>query len=320
MPPVECDSVPRNAVAPLKVVDKAMQLPVVSDTYNEVSKLAQPLSPCVEAVASYVEKITPMVESGLDSIKSKAEENILPRLPEGTSAKLESVKGKFNAAYENLDSLACDGIDHLTRKVPALKETTPELYETTKDSAMSYFGYAMEYAASFTILQMYLKIGDKGLQLLTDAVGLTGLQQTKPVKPVMDGIKTVRRSARAIRRAGAKLVERKPVKTIGEASLLGAVAEILGFNFFLSVVGLQLVPANILENPVVDELDSSDDELEVELSEGKIDGYVSDEDPDFVPKEADEESSDDEKDSSEDEKEADGSDDVKDADGSADVN
>ena len=163
-----------------------------------------------------------------------------------------------------------------------------------QDTAASYIGYVKEYAASFTITQIYLKLGDKGLQLVTDGVKFIGLEQYKPVKPVLDGIKTVRRNARAIRRAGAKLAGSKPVKTIGEASLLGAVAEIVGLNFFLSVVGLQLVPANILENPAIDELDSSDEELEVMISDERLDGYVSGEDPDFVPKEADDEDSDEE--------------------------
>jgi len=281
----------------MKIVDKAMQLPVVSDAYEEVSKLARPLSPCIEAIQN-------VAESGLNSIKTKAEENILPQLSEGTTAKLDSAKDKLASAYENLDSLACDGIDRLTNKIPALKEATPVLLESTKETAVAYYGYATEYAASFTISQMYLKLGDKGLQLVTDVVNFTGLEQTKPVKPVMDGIKTLRRNARAIRRAGAKLVESKPVKTIGEASILGAVAEIFCFNFFLSVVGLQLVPANILENPATAELDSSHEDLEAKLSEERIDGYVSDEDPDFVPNEADEDSSEDEKENSDDDKDS----------------
>ena len=57
---------------------------------------------------------------------------------------------------------------------------------------MSYVGYAKEYAASFGVAQIALKLGDKGLQVATDALMLTGLEETKPLKPVLNGIKTIR--------------------------------------------------------------------------------------------------------------------------------
>jgi len=126
------------------------------------------------------------------------------------------------------------------------------------------------------------------MQVATDALKLTGLEETKPLKPVLTGIKTIRRSARAVRRAGAKAAGIAPAKTIGEASLLGAVAEIVGLNFFLSVVGLQLVPANMQSNAKTTELDTTVEEETVgdKLSNDRIASYVSDEDPDFVPSDA----------------------------------
>merc|ERR1712059_30554 len=71
-------------------------------------------------------------------------------------------------------------------------------------------------------------------------------------------------------------------------SLLGAVAEIVGLNFFLSVVGLQLVPANMQSNAKTTELDTTVEEETVgdKLSNDRIASYVSDEDPDFVPSDA----------------------------------
>merc|ERR1712034_221816 len=96
--------------------------------------------------------------------------------------------------------------------------------------------------------------------------------------------KTIRRNARAVRRAGAKAAGIEPAKTIGEASLFGAVAEIVGLNFFLSVMGLQLVPANMQSNAKTTELDTTVEEETVsdKLSNARIASYVSDEDPDFV--------------------------------------
>merc|ERR1712202_38385 len=193
------------------------------------------------------------------------------------------------------------GLDQLTTRVPALKENTTELVETTKGTAVSYFGFAQEYVASFGISQIALKLGDKGLQITTDVLDLTGLEGTKPVKPVVNGIKNVRRHARAVRRAGAKLAGIKAAKTIGEASVVGAVAEVFGLNFFLSVVGLQLVPANILQKSTTAELDTTEEEEETvdKLSDEQIAGYKSDEDPDYVPSGATEESADDDSDAEE---------------------
>merc|ERR1711925_24414 len=175
-----------------------------------------------------------------------------------------------------------------TAKVPALKEATPELMENAKDTSVSCAEYAKEYVASFSLAQIALKLGDKVLQLATDALKLAGLEESKPFKPVLAGIKTIRRTARAVRRAGAKAAGIEPAKTIGEASLLGAVAEIVGLNFFLSVVGLQLVPANMQSNVKTTELDTTVEEETVgdKLSNDRIASYVSDEDPDFVPSDA----------------------------------
>eukprot|EP00090_Calanus_glacialis_P047525 TRINITY_DN9916_c0_g1_i5.p1 TRINITY_DN9916_c0_g1~~TRINITY_DN9916_c0_g1_i5.p1 ORF type:complete len:451 (-),score=144.23 TRINITY_DN9916_c0_g1_i5:71-1375(-) len=296
MAPVEIDVIPRDVVAApvahLKIVDKAFELPLINDTYNEVSRLAAPLSPFVETVKENAEKVTPMLESGFITIKTTAEEKLFPQLPEGTTAniqaKLDTAKEKVTSAVVSLDSLACVGLDQLTAKVPALKEATPELIETAKDTTVTYAEYAKEYVASFGLAQIALKLGDKGLQIATDALKLAGLEETKHFKPVLSGIKTIRRNARAVRRAGAKVAGIEPAKTIGEASLLGAVAEIVGLNFFLSVVGLQLVPANILSNAKTTELDTSVEEETVgdKLSNDRIASYVSDEDPDFVPSDA----------------------------------
>jgi len=300
MAPVEIDVIPRDVVAipvaHLKIVDKAFELPLVNDTYNEVTRLAAPLSPFVETVKENMEKVTPMLESGFITIKTKAEEKLFPQLPEGTTAniqaKLDTAKENVASAVDNLDSLACEGLDQLTTKLPALKEATPELLETAKDTTVTYAEYAKEYVASYSLAQIALKLGDKGLQMVTDALKLAGLEESKPLKPVLSGIKTIRRHARAVRRAGAKAANIQPAKTIGEASLLGAVAEIVGLNFFLSVVGLQLVPANLQANAKTSELDTTIEEetIDEKLSNDRIASYVSDEDPDFIPGDASAES------------------------------
>ena len=69
MAPVEIDIIPRDVVAApvahLKIVDKAFELPLINDTYNEVSRLAAPLSPFVETVKENMEKVTLKSREGM---------------------------------------------------------------------------------------------------------------------------------------------------------------------------------------------------------------------------------------------------------------
>jgi hypothetical protein len=58
----------------------------------------------------------------------------------------------------------CAGLDTLVAKVPALKETTPALYSTTKEAAISYATLITTYMATFTLVQLVLKASDLGLE------------------------------------------------------------------------------------------------------------------------------------------------------------
>merc|ERR1712059_165454 len=99
------------------------------------------------------------------------------------------------------------------------------------------------------------------------------------------------------------VAESSPAPTLGEGSLLGAVAEIMGVNFFLSAVGLKLVPSNkcVADEAAVTfdmgsdevlESDAEDEEMTVQqrLSPEKLDAYESDKDPDYSPSEASDDS------------------------------
>merc|ERR1719397_1948988 len=169
--------------------------------------------------------------------------------------------------------------------IPALKKETPELYESTKDSAICYLDFAKEYLASFTVAQLALNLTEQTLFAATEAIKYAGLENKDVVKPVVENFEAIRRNARAIRRAGAKEAEPVPAKTIGEVSLVGAVAEILGANYFLSYVGLKVVPVHLLKNETTETLETSYEEETVEemLSDEKLATYVSDEDPEYEP-------------------------------------
>ena len=138
MAPVEIDHIPRSFSIEnlnLKAVDKAMELPLVSSAYTEVTRIASPITPYVESTLT---KVSPMVEAGYQSIKSQVEEKVVPHIPsnisESVSKNMSSTLESVSAAVEKADTYACSGIDQLTEKVPQLKDATPKLLEETKVS------------------------------------------------------------------------------------------------------------------------------------------------------------------------------------------
>merc|ERR1712168_310068 len=275
MAPREPDTICAEATPTrLQVVDKALQLPVVSDA----AKLAGQHLPLhhVQTIKETLQPYGDSLVSNVTILKTRAEQAVpqccttvlccaatsafadkMGAAKDFTLTQLDTAAGQVNSAVGSLDTIACDGLDQLTEKIPALKKETPELYESTKDSAICYLDFAKEYLASFTVAQLALTLTE---QTLFAATG-------------------------AIRRAGAKEVEPVPAKTIGEASLVGAVAEIFGANYFLSYVGLKVVPVHLLKNETTETLETSFEEETVEemLIDEKLATYVSDEDPEYEP-------------------------------------
>ena len=78
------------------------------------------------------------------------------------------------------------GLYTLVSKVPALKETMPALYATTKDALVSYATLITTYMASFTLAQLVLKASDLGLE---KADGLLKLANCENCAPVAEGLK-----------------------------------------------------------------------------------------------------------------------------------
>jgi len=151
---------------------------------------------------------------------------------------LRHSQAEEEAESAKLEELDCDCDYHLSGGRGG-KESSKLL-----DSAMAstctakYLGYANEVLTRFGISQIALKLCDKGLQIATQA-----LEKSPPLKPVVNWIQYIRRNA------------------LGDPSLLGGMAEVLGVNMVLSVVGLQLVPVNHIE------MDKSEDTTE--KGEGK---------------------------------------------------
>merc|ERR1719318_2546953 len=232
MAPVEIDTIHMDIMAPvknMKGVNKAFELPLVTSAYDEITKMAAPISPYVE---NSVTTITPMVEIGYNTIKAKVEENVVPHLPEGMSesvqANMTSAVDHITAAVEKIDTLACGGLEQLTEKVPALKEETPELIANSKETATSFFTLATTYMASFSLAQVALKVLDSGLDVVEGAVILTGASEEGTT---WSSIKKIHAIANTVRIDGNKMAGTIKARKIEEASILGALAEVSGLHY-----------------------------------------------------------------------------------------
>jgi len=298
MPPVELNTVPvsevsRQTFSDLKLVDKAMEIPVVSDTFSELEKVKNTLSENQK-----VQTVKTFMEDGLQKLKdSEKVKDIVDNetLNKSVSTVKDAVLPKVTGALDKLDHLACDGIDSLTHAIPALNTSTPELYQSTRDAAKGYFLWATEYAASFTASQVSLSLADTTLSVaekLTGFVKPTDKEDQGLASTTYSRIRTLRRTVRSVKRAGAKRNQPavKP-KSLEETGFVGRLASMFYVNTILSVLGLKLAPAatskETKEKRTGEPLDDS--YTSIHDLKGDLDGYKSEEDPDYEP-ESDEES------------------------------
>jgi len=249
MAPVEIDIIPRDIMAPvknMKVVDKAFELPVVTSAYTEIAKIASPLSPYVENTLT---TISPMVEVGYTTIKTKVEESVIPRLPEAVSESIQNnmttAVDTLTAAVEKVDAIACGGLEQMTDKIPALKEATPDLIKNTKLSATSYVSTATIFFASFSLAQVALKMVDYGLDVVEKALAMTG---TTDGNLVSSGVQQLHSTANSIRISGNKKAGTDIAKKIEEATIIGALVEVSGLGYFLSLLGLKMMTKTVYED------------------------------------------------------------------------
>ena len=122
-----------------ETVVKAFDLPVVSDTYNSLVKLSSPLIPIVEKVGSLASPAMDQVLGLKVGIESKVPEVITT----GFNSALAQVTrlicisqfifiAQVTSAAVSLDAKLSSGIDNLVEKMPALKQATPALYDSTR--------------------------------------------------------------------------------------------------------------------------------------------------------------------------------------------
>merc|ERR1719315_802929 len=172
---------------------------------------------------------SPVVEQALDLTAG-----IEGQLPEIIQTGYTTALNKAITAAASLDANLCSGVDTLVEKVPALKQATPMLYNSTRESVSSYATLVATYMASFTIAQVFLKAADLGLET-TD--GLLKLTANEKVDPILRGVRRVRSEATSLRKEGIVLNGTDKAKTLEEATLIGAMLEIIGLGSFFNQPG-----------------------------------------------------------------------------------
>jgi len=209
------------------IVEKAFALPLVNATYDSLASLSTPLQPYAEKGAAMMSS---MGES-YDAIKAGVQEKV----PDSVSAKVTDAKGQVSAAVNSVDSSLCSGLDKLVDKVPALKQETPELYNSTKSSVGSYAFMATTYVASFTLVSYALKFSDFGMDGADRILKMIPGEKTQPL---LSGLHWVRDEAAVVRQEGARRNGSERVLALENASLLEVLAGLLKCTYLLNLFGV----------------------------------------------------------------------------------
>jgi len=226
IPPAAAPSSLDMASIKSKTMVKAFDLPVISDTYNSLVKLSSPLSPVVEKIGSMT---SPAVDQVL-GLKAGIE----AKVPDVVSTGFNSALAQVTSAAVSLDAKLSSGIDNLVEKMPALKQATPALYDSTRESVKSYATFAATYLASFTLAHVFLKATDLSLET-TD--GLLKWTANEKADAVLGGLRRLRSNAEHLRKEGVGLNGTDKAKALEEATLVGALIKIFGLSSLFSKSG-----------------------------------------------------------------------------------
>jgi len=225
-----------------KTVVKAFDLPVVSDTYNFLMKLTSPLSPIVQKIGSMASPAMDQIIGLKVGIEAKA--------PEAVSTGFNSSLAQVTSAAVSLDAKFSSGIDNLVVKMPVLKQATPALYDSTRESVKSYATFAATYLTSFTLAHVILKATDLSLETTG---GLLKWSANEKVDPVIVGLRRLRSDAEHLRKQGVGLNGTEKAKVLEEATLVGALVEIFGLaSFFSKAWNIDEALASEVEGDAID--------------------------------------------------------------------
>ena len=206
------------------LMDKMFDLPLVNDTYDSLTKVP------ISYLHPYMEKAgiiaSPAVERAF-SLKTGVESKVPTMIQTGYN----SAKDQMVSVAASVDATLCSGVDHIVEKVPALKQTTPDLYNTTVEGVGNCAATASTYLASFTIAHIVLKASDAGLGTADSMLKWTANEN---VEPVMMGLRRIRDEATNVRKSGVERNGSDKSKAVEDASLAWAMVEVLGLASYLN--------------------------------------------------------------------------------------
>merc|ERR1712002_394797 len=311
MPPVEIESVPLPVDAHaeigyhLKIVEKATTIPLVNDAVTAVTPII------TEAVTAATNLHTQVREA--NTVYNTVEDLILGGIKEATPTLTESVpevvKTTLATTVDQLDTLACDGLDKLTTTIPQLNEPTQEIITNTTGEIVTVVNDVTDYVTSFSIAQWGLKTADKALDV-TEKILHTLEPSDDPdtplspifslplvatvlscVKPTVAKVRALRRYLRSLRHGG-----RRRACATADDTTIGWFLETFYINILLTTVfGIRIAP---LSETTADDLplatsgkrktpepEDAEEETVVMLSDEKIAEYDEAQDPDYEPTE-----------------------------------
>ena len=111
-------------------------------------------------------------------------------------------------------------------------------------SVTSYITAVTDYAASFSVAQLVLKLTDAGLNVVEDVLKKTGTNQESTV---VSGVRKIHSTANTIRISGINKAGTEKAKKIEEASIAEAVLFMLGVNDLLAFLGFKLTTKDQVE-------------------------------------------------------------------------
>merc|ERR1712018_338047 len=141
---------PSTAFNPPKVVEAAMEVPIVQTTYSSIVTMAAPLS-------LYLEVPVASLTTGCATLKTKAEVSVLPHVPTMVNSCFSRALSTATSVLSSLDTMAADRLNRLLDAAPWLRKQLPEIFEDTKKSAGTKVFRMSAFIASFTLCQLALK-------------------------------------------------------------------------------------------------------------------------------------------------------------------
>ena len=101
----------------------------------------------------------------------------------------------------------------------------------------SYWSTLTDYAASFSVSQVALKVVDASLDMVDGALNVIGSNEQGTVRM---GVRKIHSTANTIRLDAVKKAGTEKAKKIEEASVFGAIVEVSGIQDLLGLIGFRL--------------------------------------------------------------------------------